>query len=114
MPGNVTWFPATVIASEATTKNHPPVADIMMFHTSCGMAKGTSRRQNLRHAETWYMRVASSRSSGTVRNDWYRLNVMFQACDVNTAKIEAHSTPSRLCGNSAMKPVTVMVRKLKI
>ena len=36
---------------------------------------------------------------------------MFQACEVKMAKIAAHSTPSRLPGNRAMKPVTVMDRK---
>jgi hypothetical protein len=46
-----------------------------------------------------------------VRSDWYRLKAMFQACEVKIAKIAAHSTPSRLPGNSAMKPVTVIDRK---
>ncbi len=36
---------------------------------------------------------------------------MFQACEVKIAKIAAHSTPIRLPGNSAMKPVTVIDRK---
>ncbi len=36
---------------------------------------------------------------------------MFHACAVKIAKIAAHSTPSRLPGNSAMKPVTVTDRK---
>ena len=39
---------------------------------------------------------------------------MFQACDVKIAKMAAHSTPSRLPGNSAMKPVTVIDRKPRI
>ena len=39
---------------------------------------------------------------------------MFHACDVKTAKMAAHSTPSRLPGKSAMKPVTVMDRKPRI
>ena len=37
------------------------------------------------------MRAASRRSCGTPRNDWYRLNVMFQACEVKMAKMAAHS-----------------------
>ena len=36
---------------------------------------------------------------------------MFQAWEVKMAKMAAHSTPSRLPGNSAMKPVTVIERK---
>jgi hypothetical protein len=36
---------------------------------------------------------------------------MFQTWLVKMAKIEAASSPSRLPGNSAMKPVTVMDRK---
>ncbi len=39
---------------------------------------------------------------------------MFQACEVKMAKIAAHSTPSRLPGNSAMKPVIVIDRKPRI
>ncbi len=35
---------------------------------------------------------------------------MFHTCPVKMAKIAAHSTPSRLPGNSAMKPVTVADR----
>ncbi len=50
-------------------------------------------------------------SGGTVLKDWYMLNAMFQACEVKMAKMAAHSTPSRLPGNSAIKPVTVMDRK---
>jgi hypothetical protein len=33
------------MASEATTKNHPPDIDIIMFQTRPGMANGTSSRQ---------------------------------------------------------------------
>ncbi len=36
---------------------------------------------------------------------------MFHACEVNTAKIAAHSRPSSEPGNSAMKNVTVTARK---
>ncbi len=36
---------------------------------------------------------------------------MFQAWAVKIAKMLAHSTPSRLPGKSAMKPVTVIERK---
>jgi hypothetical protein len=49
-----------------------------------------------------------------VRNDWKTLNVMFQAWLVKMAKIAAHSTPRRLPGKSAMKPVTVIERKPRI
>ena len=35
---------------------------------------------------------------------------MFQACAVKMAKMLAHSTPSRLPGKSARKPVTVIER----
>jgi len=70
-PGSMMVWPDTVMASEATTKNQPPDTDIIMFHTRLGMACGTSRRQNARHGPRWYMRAASRRSPGTVRNDWY-------------------------------------------
>src|SRR6516164_3641602 len=102
------------MASEATTKNQPPETDIIMFQTSCGSAKGTSSCQKLCQGERWYMRAASRRSCGTPRNDWYRLNVMFQACEVKIAKIAAHSYPRRLFGKSAMNPVTVIERKPRI
>src|SRR5437016_4750679 len=79
--------PATVIASEATTKNQPPETDIIIFQTSDGIACGTSSRQNRRHGERWYIRAASISSAGTVRSDWYTLNVMFQAWLVKIAMI---------------------------
>src|SRR5437588_402951 len=104
-------WPETVIASEATTKNQPADTDIIMFHTRFGAANGTSRRQNRCHAERRYICAASMRSAGTVRSDWYRLNVMFQACEVKIAKIAAHSTPRRRPGNSAIKPLMVIDRK---
>src|SRR5581483_11263285 len=99
------------MASEATTKNQPPETDIIMFQTSAGIPCGISRRQKRCHDDRWYMRAASISSTGTVRSDWYRLNVMFQACEVKIAKIAAHSTPSRRPGNSAIKPVTVIDKK---
>src|SRR5574338_635789 len=37
--------------------------------------------------------------------------IMFHAWEVKMAKMAAHSTPSRLLGNRAMKLVTVMERK---
>ncbi len=70
MPGSWVLWPATVIASEATTKNQPPDTDIIMFQTSCGIAKGTSSCQKLRQGDRWYMRAASRRSFGTARKDW--------------------------------------------
>ncbi len=36
MPGSMIVWPATVMASEATTKNQPPETDIIMFQTSDG------------------------------------------------------------------------------
>lgn len=41
----------TEIASDATTKNQPPDIDIIMFHSSAGRAKGSSRRQKRCHGE---------------------------------------------------------------
>src|SRR5207247_10663989 len=114
MPGKrIVWLD-TVIASEATTKNQPPETDIIMFHTSAGTACGTSSRQKRCQAERWYIRAASISSTGTVRSDWYRLNVMFQACEVKIAKIAAHSTPGSRPVNSAMRPVTAIDRKPRI
>src|SRR5215469_7980713 len=107
-------WPATVIDSEAPTTNQPPGTDIIIFQTSEGIACGTSSRQNLRQGDRWYMRAASISSVGTVRSDWYTLNVMFHACEVKIAKIAAHSTPSRRPGNSAIKPVTVIDRNPRI
>ena len=69
-PGSRIVWPATVIASAATTKNQPPETDIIMFHTKDGIACGTSSRQNRRHGDRWYMRAASISSAGTVRRDW--------------------------------------------
>ena len=100
-----------MIASDATTKNHPADTDIIMFQISGGTPCGTSNRQNRCHAERWYIRAASVSSTGTVRKDWYRLNVIFQACEVKIAKIAAHSTPSSRPGNSAINPVTVIDKK---
>src|SRR5205823_5786221 len=96
------------MASEATTKNQPADTDIIMFQISGGTANGTSSRQKRCHADKWYIRAASVSSTGTVRNDWYRLNTMFQACEVKIAKIAAHSTPSSRPGNKAMKPLTLI------
>src|SRR5260221_3290428 len=114
MPGSSTLCPATLMASEATTKNQPPETDIIMFHTRLGSAKGTSSCQKLCHGDRWYMRDDSRRSCGTQMKAWYRLNVMFQACEVKIAKMAAHSYPSSLPGKSAMKPVTVIDRKPRI
>src|SRR5215207_11542135 len=104
------WFD-TEMASEATTKNQPPDIDIIMFHKSPGIANGSSSRQKRCQPESWNTAAASRSSAGTVRSDWYRLKAMFQACEVKMAKMAAHSTPSRLPGNSATKPVTVIDRK---
>src|SRR5215470_4080281 len=79
MPGSVTVVLPTVMASDATTKNHPPDIDIIAFQIRPGMAKGTSNRQKRCHPFKRKLFVASSRSFGTLRIDWYKLNVMFQA-----------------------------------
>src|SRR5512140_2959641 len=97
----MSWF-ATDTASAATRKNQPPDMDIIMFHSSPGVAYGSSRRQKRCHPERRNTRAASLSSDGIVFIDWYRLNAMFHACDVKMAKMAAHSTPSRLPGNSAM------------
>ena len=70
MPGSSTLVSPTVMASDATTKNQPPDMDIMVFQTRPGVAKGTSRRQNLNHGDSLKCRHASSRSRGTVASDW--------------------------------------------
>ena len=110
-PGSLMLWCDTEIASDATTKNQPPDIDIIMFHRSPGIANGSSSRQKRCQPESWNTRAASCNSDGTVRSDWYRLNAMFQAWEVKIAKTAAHSTPIRLPGNSAMKPVTVIDRK---
>jgi hypothetical protein len=58
--------------------------------------------------------VASSRSFGTLRIDWYMLKVMFQAWLVKIANTEASSAPSTWPGNRFMKKTTVKVRKPRI
>ena len=68
MPGSWIVVLPTLIASAATTKNQPPDIDIIMFHTSPGMANGTSTRQNRSQAERRKLRAASSRSLGRVRS----------------------------------------------
>src|SRR6202020_1740636 len=69
-PGSVTVVLPTLIASEATTKNQLPDIDIIIFQISCGMANGTSTRQNDIHGLSRKLRDASMSSVGTVRNDW--------------------------------------------
>ena len=111
MPGSLMSCPATEMASAATRKNQPPDMDIIMFHNRPGVAYGSSRRQKRCQPDSRNTRAASFSSAGTVRIDWYRLNAMFQACEVKMAKIAAHSTPSRLPGNSAMKGAMAMAWK---
>src|ERR1700760_2912324 len=111
MPGRATVWPRTVMASEATTKNHAPDMDIIMFQIRPGMAKGSSSFQKRLQDDRPNMLEASTRSSGRVRMDWYMLKVMFHAWAVNMAKMEAHSSPSSRLGNRPMKKVTVKVRK---
>ncbi len=69
MPGRVTVVLPTLIASAATTKNHPPDIDIIMFQMSAGMANGTSRRQKRIHGPRWKARAASSSSAGMLRRE---------------------------------------------
>src|SRR5579871_585914 len=70
MPGSVMVVLPTLIASDATTKNQLPDIDIIMFQISCGMANGTSMRQNDIHELRRKLREASISSVGTVRSDW--------------------------------------------
>src|SRR5215475_14726779 len=114
MPGKVTVVLPTVIASEATTKNQPPDIDIIAFQIRPGIANGTSRRQKRCQDERWKLCVASSRSFGTLRIDWYMLKVMFQAWLVKIANTEASSAPRTRPGNRFMKKITVKVRKPRI
>ena len=59
----------TVMDSEATTKNQLPDIDMIMFHSSAGIANGTSSRQKRIQAERRKDCAASHSSSGTVRSD---------------------------------------------
>ena len=99
------------MASDAARKNHPPPKLIIPFQTSPIIELGTSRRQNRSHLVKRNMRAASSSSAGWVIREWYMLKVMFQACEVKMAKIDAHSKPSTEPGNRAMKKVIVTARK---
>src|ERR1700749_4703428 len=107
MPGRVTVVLPTVIASDATTKNHAPDIDIIVFQIRPGMAKGPSSRQKRCHPERWKLCEASSRSFGTLRIDWYMLNVMFQAWLVKIANTLANSAPNTWPGNRFRKKTTV-------
>src|SRR5579883_3472104 len=69
MPGSVMVVFPTLIASDATTKNQLPDIDIIMFQISCGIANGTSSRQNRIQGLNRKFRDASSSSAGMVRND---------------------------------------------
>ena len=85
-----------------------------MFHKSAGSAYGSSRRQKRCQADSRNTRAASASSGGIVFIDWYRLNAMFHACDVNIANTAAHSTPSRLPGNRAMNGAMAIAWKPRI
>ena len=69
MPGSAMEVLPTVIASAATTKNHPPDMDIIMFQTREGIAKGTSMRQKRAHPFNPNILPASIISGGTVLSD---------------------------------------------
>src|ERR1700749_133366 len=114
MPGSVTEVLPTVMDSEATTKNQPPDIDIIVFQISPGIANGTSSRQKRCQDERWKLCVASSRSFGTLRIDWYMLKFMFQAWLVKIANTQASSAPITLPGKRFMKNTTVKVRKPRI
>src|SRR3984885_9964190 len=111
MPGSFQLLSPTETASEATTKNQPPDIDIMVFQTRPGTANGTSSFQKRCQPLRWKLSEASIRSAGTVFNDWYMLNAMFQAWLVKMAKIAASSSPMTRPGNRPMKKTTVKVRK---
>ena len=70
MPGSCQVCSPSVIASDATTKNQPADIDSMVFHTSPGMANGTSSRQKRCQVVRRNSLVASSRSEGMVVSDW--------------------------------------------
>lgn len=70
IPGRTTVVSPTLMDSAATTKNHPPDMDIIMFHISAGIAKGTSSCQNRIHGLSMNESAASVSSAGTVRSDW--------------------------------------------
>src|SRR6201987_2725796 len=109
MPGRVTVVLRTAMAAEATTKNQPPDIDIIVFQIRPGIANGTSSRQKRCQPERWKLCVASSRSFGTLRIDWYMLKGMFQAWLVKIANTQASSAPSTLPGNRFMRNKTVEV-----
>lgn len=69
IPGRVMVWSPTVIASDATTKNQPPDMLIIMFHTSPGMAKGTSSFQKLCQPDSCRLVDTSTRSRGSMRSD---------------------------------------------
>src|SRR5882757_2840863 len=69
-PGNATVVCPTLIDSEATTKNHPPDMDIIMFQMSAGMPNGTSNCQKRIQGDSRNDSAASTSSFGMVRNDW--------------------------------------------
>ena len=58
--------PTTLITSEATTKNQPPDTLIMVFHSSEGVAKGTSSFQNFCQPDRRICAAASVSSLGMV------------------------------------------------
>src|SRR6201998_763143 len=96
MPGRVTVVLPTVIASDATTKNQPPDIDIMAFQISPGIANGTSSRQKRCQPLNWKLWVASSRSFGTLRIDWYMLKVMFQGWLVKNTNTHTRTAPRHI------------------
>ena len=62
----------------------------------------------------WTKNTIGGPEQGGRINEWYIENVIFHACDVKIAKIDAHSSPRIEPGNRAMKNVIVIVRKPRI
>ncbi|KAE9513314.1 hypothetical protein FXW35_03015 [Candidatus Liberibacter asiaticus] len=69
IPGRGMTVSPTTIISEATTKNHPPDIDIIMFHTNPGMLNGTPKYQNFCQPESLKLRDTSSKSLGILHKD---------------------------------------------
>src|ERR1700749_5009038 len=109
MPGKVTVVLPRGLASDATTKNQPPDIDIIAFQIRPGIAKGTSSRQKRCQPERWKLCVASSRSFGTLRMDWYMLKVMFQAWLVKIANTQESSEHTTRPGNGLLRTTTMKV-----
>ena len=83
----------------------------MAFQVSGIMPLGRSTFQNRCQRVRRSRRADSSSSWLWPSRDECSENARFHACEVKIAKIDAHSTPSWLCGNRAIQKVTVTDRK---